>query len=175
MPIIALSATPQGDEGIWRNAGMDAYLTRPVRIDALEHLLSRWGTYPRRVEPVEGSHDATSVQDQFHVLARAMGGANNAASLLRTLLASTQTDIDILQDMQFTEIGTSLAAWLHTTVGALRSLGHSELTDWASRLEASLANGARLHQLAEMADLLVAVEDWVQAAEELLRQEDPSY
>lgn len=165
--IIGISATPAGQDERWREAGMDQYFSRPIRLDALENALQAvTNAVPLEVE--RSVQEKPSLREGLNGLSSVTGGGESAITLMQAVLVSTRADIQALKGRSFHSVGQSLSMWLHTTLGVIRLLGHSELTDAASALETALTTDPRLDTIAEMADMTAAIEDWLDEVEVLL-------
>lgn len=167
LPIIAISAAPAGLDERWKEAGMDHYFSRPIQLDTLARALQGSGRQGSQQHGDEVPSERP-LGEVFDELTAVTGGRQPAMTLLQGVLASTRADTEALKMSEFSSVGRALAAWLHTTVGALRLLGHSRLTTSAGELEINLVERPTLGTIAEMADLAADIEDWLEELEEFL-------
>jgi CheY-like chemotaxis protein len=84
MPIIALSAFHSEEYRVrCRESGMDDYLCKPVKKDALVSCLAKWCDDPSALwrllaaSPVSSDHDNNSDSDEIEVQATLVGGSGN--------------------------------------------------------------------------------------------------
>lgn len=124
MPVIALSASalPE-DVQRCRDAGMDDFLAKPVRLESLRTMLQ---THLGAPEPAEGERRAAAPAgggDTMAILSQAFGGTRQAREMLGALLHACYQDMTALEqamrdgDMQEQE------HLLHRCEGALRLTG----------------------------------------------------
>lgn len=146
---------------------MDHYFSRPIQLDTLARALQGSGRQGSQQHGDEVPSERP-LGEVFDELTAVTGGRQPAMTLLQGVLASTRADTEALKMSEFSSVGRALAAWLHTTVGALRLLGHSRLTTSAGELEINLVERPTLGTIAEMADLAADIEDWLEELEEFL-------
>jgi two-component system, sensor histidine kinase and response regulator len=107
LPIIAMTANAmQGDREKCLAAGMDDYISKPVKIGELTTILARWLARPRVASPTSGTEQAQSPLADHMVLdeAAALDFVDGDRGLLTELI-----------DMFATQWSTTLAS-LHTAV-----------------------------------------------------------
>lgn len=166
LPVIALSATPASMGDQWQQAGMDAYIERPVRTEQLKQVLAQW--CPQETLPPR--HKDHSVADSAELPLKELPEVDH--TLLLQLITSTRSDLNRIKAISFPDMAKTLATWLHSTIGAMRILGHSDLTRTAAALEAELSSNPRLDTIAEAADLLSMLEDWLEEMEEAMQADE---
>ncbi|MCB9741802.1 MAG: response regulator [Alphaproteobacteria bacterium] len=132
--IIAMTAhAMQGDRERCLAAGMDDYITKPVRLEQLEGMLLRWVEPPTQPPRLAAELDL-EVLDELDAL-RAPGEPSPLIEIIDTFLADAEADLRALEDPGLQADRTMLAGVAHRLKGAAANLGVSGLARQAAALE----------------------------------------
>jgi two-component system, sensor histidine kinase and response regulator len=146
-PIIAMTAGAiDGDRERCLAAGMDDYISKPVKPEKLAAVLARWvGEAPHDPTPVaatepEGHDDAASEalidNHQLDVLRRVgLGSGALLAEVVNVFLADAQTDLTVLGEAARDGDHVRIALTAHRLRGAAANLGAIRVATLCSQLE----------------------------------------
>ncbi|MBU1664549.1 MAG: response regulator, partial [Gammaproteobacteria bacterium] len=147
LPILALSANAMpGFEDTCREAGMDAYLGKPLHAEALSAALQRWLPGRSRVDITRRPENPWAAApeipfDQAKIYRLCRGDARKVAEMLTLFLSSSE---DLLEQLvqALTKNDLPLAArQAHQLKGATAYLGAGEATALVAEVEASAKAG----------------------------------
>ncbi|WP_448652829.1 response regulator [Pseudomonas fluorescens] len=127
VPIIALTANLQADDPhCCRDAGMDAWLLKPLTFAQLCDVLGRWlpGT-PNDVSPAVPS--ASSAWPTRAGMVQTFGSEQVVNQMLASLLHEARTDCAVLAEARITLNAPLALARLHRLLGSLAFLGCDDL------------------------------------------------
>ncbi len=178
LPIIAMTAAAMdGDRERCLEAGMDDYITKPVRSDAVAAVLERWVGAAPVAEPAAAPPEAAPSDvrvldaDQLNVIRRL---DDAEGTLLREIIDKFLTHAEAGRDELARIIAEgdpqALERTAHRLKGAAANLGAVAMADVCGELEAR----GRFGQLDDVASLLPRYDDELARARDALIAEIPS-
>ncbi len=163
IPVIALTAHVLGSvEATCREAGMNAYVAKPIDIRALATTLAQWlgpaGQSPGEGPPTVPAHSVGAgpsaghpVLDHAALMANTMGDQALARAVLETFSLDLLTEIERLQGFAFAGDTDGVRRQAHRLKGAAGSVGAHAMRHLAAALEgvAKTGDAAAVRGLAE--------------------------
>jgi HPt (histidine-containing phosphotransfer) domain-containing protein len=132
-PVVALTAgAMEGDAQRCLDAGMDAYLTKPVRLDDFRSALARWVPEPAEEEESEPVVDLT-VMPALH--------GDRAGSLVELFLTTSQTQLEAMHQSAASGQTQELRRLAHSMRGSAVYLGAAGLAARCEALERAVDQG----------------------------------
>ncbi len=169
LPVIAMTAAAmEGDREACLDAGMDDYITKPIRPETIAETLTRWIT-PSATEPVE-QNGAVIDGERFAVLRDLDGGDGDLLSaIMSEYLDDGVRSLATLREALAEGDPQALERAAHTLKGSSANLGAVRVAEICSQLEAlgragALATAPHLVDDAETALALVRAALAVEAA-----------
>ncbi|MEW6367592.1 MAG: response regulator [Acidobacteriota bacterium] len=145
VPIIAMTGyAMEGDRARCIRAGMDDYISKPVRLDELVHVLGRWiGEDRVRIPGVPSDAPALleTGLDTPALLKRLGGDEEILSEVVRVFLQDVPRQVSRLREAAALGDAAAVRDVAHSLKGASGSVGAAELQEKAARLE-TLAGGA---------------------------------
>jgi len=172
-PIIAMTANAmQGDREEALAAGMDDYVSKPVKLDELEAVLKRWVSSPPESTPTM-AHPTDSVDTQSPIdrdaleNLRELGGPELLSELVEMFTHDAHTGLTALR--KALEWGDADSVWqlAHSLKGSSGNLGAARVSNVCEELQRAGAAG----RLEAVASLLEQLETEVERVSPLLRDE----
>jgi signal transduction histidine kinase/CheY-like chemotaxis protein/ABC-type amino acid transport substrate-binding protein len=165
LPVFALTAMMQDTQQAWKDAGMDGYLTKPVRVDDLRKLSTHLRASASNIERVARARSGVSPLAELADTIGQLGGWPIAKPLVQQMLASASADLDGYEVVRATKNTDHLATWLHRSFGSMRVFGERALCDRASQYESELRIGAVDEAyFVEIDTLIEATRQWLTEA-----------
>jgi two-component system, sensor histidine kinase and response regulator len=166
--IIAMTAGAMaGDEEKCLAAGMDAYLSKPVKADRLAAMVTLW-TEPRLRRPSTQPREATpGPLDQSYVIGLRELGPDEFDKLVRLFLKDGQARVDALRTAQATGDTRAMVKLAHSLKGSASSFGAGTLAARCGELQAR----ATAADAAEDARMIDSVDAEFALASAALREE----
>ena len=163
-PIVALTASAmEGDSQRCIDAGMDAYLTKPVHLDDFVGALDRWVPEPAEQEPAADGDAAKPVVD---LSAMSALHGDDTQSLIELFLS---TSTGQLQEMHAAVAGDDTAALrrlAHGLRGSALYVGAEPLAERCGELEDAVNDGT-----ADPQRQVEAIDEAFRQVEDLLRRQ----
>ena len=168
--VVAMTAGAMaGDQEKCLAAGMDAYLSKPVKADRLAAMIELWAdpSDRRRHEPSHAIQPSTALLDQTYVTGLRELGTDEFDKLVRLFLKDGQTRIDGLRAAQTAGDTSAMVKLAHSLKGSASSFGAGTLAARCGELQAR----ARAADAAEDARMIDSVDAEFVRASAALREE----
>jgi two-component system sensor histidine kinase/response regulator len=167
--VIAMTAGAMaGDQDKCLAAGMDAYLSKPVKADKLAAMVALWTDPNSRHEIVAGvEHPTAGLLDQSYVEGLRELGDDEFNKLVRLFLKDGQTRVDGLRAAQAAGDKAAMVKFAHSLKGSASSFGAGTLAARCGELQAR----ARAADAAEDARMIDCVDAEFALASAALREE----
>jgi two-component system sensor histidine kinase/response regulator len=132
-PVVALTAgAMEGDAQRCLDAGMDAYLTKPVRLDDFRAALARWLPQPAEEDGAEPVVDLT-VMPALH--------GDRAESLVELFITTSETQVEAMHRAAAAGETQELRRLAHSLRGSAVYLGAARLAGRCEALERAVDQG----------------------------------
>ena len=164
VPIVALTANAmKGDRDRCLAAGMDDYLSKPLKPEELIEKVSRWTNRSVQSGPRTASDDETITQEfssfnHQELLERCMGKHERVAKLCRKFAERLPEDVEELKRFHHAGDAEGLARAAHRIKGTAANLSAEEIRDAICRLEETARGG-------DLSDAMSLIEATEQASE----------
>ena len=140
IPIIAVTAhSLAGDREQCLKAGMDDYISKPLRPELLDKALTRWiGARAKAADPVPGKRTEMDSPEQFDtegLIERLMGDPALARRLARIFVETMPQDLLALSSAIHRSDSPAIALAAHSIKGAAANMGGTALGKLAGRVE----------------------------------------
>jgi PAS domain S-box-containing protein len=169
-PIIAMTAgAMSGDEEKCLESGMDAYLSKPVKVEALAAMVTKW-TAPS-ASSLDAIPDIDGRLDQTYVSGLRELGAAEFDKLIRMFLKDGAARLIGLRTAQTTNDTKAMVKLAHSLKGSASSFGAGTLAARCGELQARATSA----EAAEDARLIDSVDaEFALASAALLRELEPA-
>ncbi len=149
VPILAMTAHAAAqDEKRCLEAGMDGYLTKPIRREVLrkeiERAVTQSGSCENGNEPAPHSELSEAEWNVRELLERLEGDQDFLRELLQMFRTDSQTALMKAREALAQEDLAEMSRAAHTLKGMLKNLSMNATAELASALEAAARNGARV-------------------------------
>ncbi|MGB8494650.1 MAG: PAS domain S-box protein [Candidatus Acidiferrum sp.] len=153
VPILAMTAhAAEQDEKRCLEAGMDGYLTKPIRREVLrkeiERAVTQSGSAENGNEAAPRSELSEAEWNVRELLERLEGDQDFLRELLQIFHADSQTTLLKARDALAQEDLAEVSRAAHTLKGMLRNLSMNAAAEIAAALETAARNGARVESAA---------------------------
>jgi len=168
-PVIAMTAGAMtGDKEKCFAAGMDAYLSKPIKAETLAAMVGRWVTSAGIPEPgLDSSPDGEGLLDSALLAALRELGTDEFDSLVRLFLTDGAGRIAELRMAEATGDSDAMGRLAHSLKGSSSTFGAGTLAERCEELQTRAAAG----DLAAASRLIVAIEAEFVPVSEALRDE----
>ena len=151
-PIIAMTANAmQGDREKALDAGMDDYVSKPVKREDLETVLERWISKSDRTTDAEPGEHSSGQEDESHALDRAVladlrdlqeeGEPDLLKELMELFLVDVPLQLALLRKALDAGDVSSLERSAHTLRGSCSNMGARSMEALCAELEETLRSG----------------------------------
>lgn len=167
--IIAMTANAMaGELERCTDAGMDDFVSKPVRMVELRHLMEKILDVPEEKPVPETPYDDMDVD--ISMLRECFGDDHVIRSLIDRFVSTTRTDLQTLDGLVAERRCADVAHWLHRLLGGLQVFGTTVLTEVGSELEHAMKTEARYDRLADVADFRVRVAAYMDGLEAMAQE-----
>ena len=157
LPIIALTAHALSDEKQkLLQVGMDDYVTKPIQMDQIVHILTQWTSEDFKKLPLLENNtviDAIdpSILDWQMSIQLAANKEDLAVDLMKMLVDSFESDLHEMQQLIELEDFPQLEHVLHRMYGATRYVGTPQLQELSGRFEQFVSTLRKERRMADEA------------------------
>ncbi len=143
--IIAMTANAvTGEMERCREAGMDDFVSKPVRMAELRQRLEQALDQPKDDEVTAMTED---IDIDMTMLRECFGDDAVIRTLIERFVATTRTDLAMLDTLIAERRCADVAHWVHRLLGGLQVFGASSLNEEGARLELAMRSEARYERL----------------------------
>jgi len=176
LPIVAMTANAQqGDSDLCLAAGMNDYLAKPFKLNALKEKLLTWlqpGNKPALdPETAQLSQEPATALDRQVLKQLRDEVGNSFIKMVQVYLEDVPVQLQLIRRALDASDAVQLRELAHSLKGASRNLGAEKLATLAKRLEEQAHQGGIPDSEATMASLLPCYERVRQALQQALQQE----
>jgi CheY-like chemotaxis protein len=167
-PIIALTASAmKSDQKKCFEAGMDAYLSKPIKVAELAMVVERWSELRARSHPVLLSLPSNGVLDTSSIAGLRELGVDEFGKLVQLFLSDGALRVAALHLAGAEADGVAMAKLAHSLKGSAATFGAGVLVQRCDELRIVARSG----DLADSASLIDSVDAGFVVASEALREE----
>ncbi|MFC5743660.1 ATP-binding protein [Dyella tabacisoli] len=158
LPVVALTAGALPEQKqVCMDAGMDDYLSKPVRLAALHGMLQKWLPPAKANDPID-----------LELLREAYGSGDEVTRMIHMLIKTSRDETDQVEAMLADNNRIGLADGIHHIRGAVAMLKADAVTAAALKLELSLQEAHGDIDRDGIAAFIVQIREFVRALERMV-------
>ncbi|SFM60281.1 PAS domain-containing hybrid sensor histidine kinase/response regulator [Methanolobus profundi] len=140
IPIIAMTAhAMKGDREKCMEAGMNEYISKPIKLQKLIEVLGQWiqPTHEQEEQDATKENNGPTIFDSDLLMENVMGDLMLARRIISIFMKNAPRQLEALKSAMQKEEAEAIANSAHTVKGACASVGGMAMTDLVARIEAA--------------------------------------